>query len=104
MLDDPDYVAGLSEDDKAAFSRRNVFPFSMSVASHEVLQLVGLVAGLPRIGGAGPQRYDGYPGEMRVLKDKVCEDNCEFDALTASAIDLTGNLPVPNALALDDSC
>ena len=43
MLDDPDYIAGLSEEDKAAFSRRNVFPFSMSVAAHEVLQLVGLV-------------------------------------------------------------
>jgi hypothetical protein len=40
-LDDPDYIKGLSEEDKARFSRRNVFPFSMSVAAHEVLQLVG---------------------------------------------------------------
>ena len=104
LMDDPDYVAGLSEEDKAAFSRRNVFPFSMSVAAHEVLQLVGLVTGLPRIGGAGPQRYDGYPGEMCVVRDKVCEGDCEFHALTASAMDLTPNLLVPDARALDDPC
>ena len=104
LMDDPDYVAGLSEEDKAAFSRRNVFPFSMSVAAHEVLQLVGLVTGLPRIGGAGPQRYDGYPGEMCVVRDKVCEDDCAFNALTASAMDLTPNLLVPDARAREDPC
>ena len=91
-LDDPDYVAGLSERDKAAFSRRNVFPFSMSVASHEVLQLVGLVTGLPRIGGIGPQMYDCYPGEMRVLGAVACDDECEFVELTATAVDLSPNL------------
>ena len=92
MLDDPDYIAGLSEEDKAAFSRRNVFPFSMSVAAHEVLQLVGLVTGLPRIGGVGPQRYDCYPGTMRVFPDAACDDECEFAELTATAIDLSPNL------------
>ena len=92
MLDDPDYVAGLSEEDKATFSRRNVFPFSLSVAAHEVLQLVGLVSGLPRIGGVGPQIYDCYPGTMRVLKSQRCDDGCEFAALTATAADLTPNL------------
>ncbi len=92
MLDDPDYIAGLSEEDRAAFSRRNVFPFSMSVAAHEVLQLVGLVTGLSRIGGVGPQRYDGYPGTMRVNRDAVCDDQCEYADLTATAIDLSPNL------------
>ena len=91
-LDDPDYVEGLSEEDKAAFSRRNVFPFSMSVAAHEVLQLVGLVTGLPRIGGKGPQIYDCYPGTMRVLDNMTCEDDCEFNELTATAVDLSPNL------------
>ncbi len=91
-LDDPDYVAGLSETDKAAFSRRNVFPFSMSVAAHEVLQLVGLVTGLPRTGGIGPQIYDCYPGTMRVLYDAICNDDCEFTALTATAVNLSPNL------------
>lgn len=91
QLDSPDYVAGLSEEDRAAIERRNVFPFSMSVAAHEVLQLVGLVTGLPRIGGIGPQKYDAYPGKMEIL-DRVCESECQFAALTATAIDLTPNL------------
>jgi molybdopterin-synthase adenylyltransferase len=91
-LDDPDYVEGLSEEDKAFISRRNVFPFSMSVAAHEVLQLIGLVTGQARIGGRGPQRYHAYPGEMHVL-DAACDPACEFQSLTASAVDLTPNLP-----------
>jgi hypothetical protein len=91
MLDDPDYIAGLSEHDRAALSRRNVFPFSMSVAAHEVLQLVGVVAGMDRIGGAGPQMYHAYPGEMEVMPDG-CAAECEYAELTASAADLTSNL------------
>ena len=67
-----------------------------------VLQLVGLVTGLPRIGGVGPQRYDGCPGEMCVLRDKVCEDDCTLNSLTASAIDLTPNLLVPDVLVSGD--
>lgn len=91
MLDDPDYVRGLSEHDRAALSRRNVFPFSMSVAAHEMLQLVGLVTGMERIGGVGPQMYHAYPGEMQVLPDG-CAADCEYAALTASAADLSSNL------------
>ena len=91
-LDDPDYIAGLSEEDKVAISRRNAFPFSMSVAAHEVLQLIGLVTGVVRIGGLGPQRYDCYPGRMKVQPDAVCNANCEFADLTTTAIDLRPNL------------
>ena len=91
-LDDPDYIAGLSEEDKAAISRRNVFPFSMSVAAHEVLQLIGLVTGLPRIGGSGAQIYNCYPGTMEVMKGRVCAEDCEFARLTATASDLSHNL------------
>ena len=91
-LDDPDYIDGLSEEGKAAISRRNVFPFSMSVAAHEVLQLIGLITGFVRIGGRGPQRYDCYPGTMKVQTDAACNANCEFVDLTATAIDLGPNL------------
>ena len=91
-LDDPDYIKGLSEREKAAVSRRNVFPFSMSVAAHEVLQLIGLVTGCVRIGGCGPQRYDCYPGEMKVERDAACEAGCEYAELTATAADLSSNL------------
>lgn len=91
-FDDLDYIRGLSEIDKAAISRRNVFPFSMSVAAHEVLQLVGLLTGMPKIGGVGPQIYDGYPGEMAANASSRCEPDCDFMALTASGADLAPNL------------
>ena len=87
-LDDPDYIAGLSEEDKAIISRRNVFPFSMSVAAHEVLQFVGLVTGMSRIGGIGPQTYDAFPGAMKVHRERHCDDDCEFAELTATVPDL----------------
>jgi hypothetical protein len=92
-LDDPDYINGLSEAERAQVSRRNVFPFSLSVAAHEVLQLVGLLTGFERIGGAGPQTYHGYPGTMSV-ETLSCTENCEFAALAASAVSLQGNLRV----------
>lgn len=92
LLDDPDYIDGLSPEMKAAFSRRNVFPFSMSVAAHEVLQFVRLVTGLTRVGGIGPQIYNGFPGVMTAQRSKNCEDDCEFNELTATAKDLHPNL------------
>lgn len=91
-LDDPDYLAGLTEAERAAVVRRNVFPFGMSVAAHQVLQMVGLVTGLPRIGGAGPQIYQGYPGEMTVDRGRFCEPGCGYMALMALAPDLGAGL------------
>ena len=91
-LDDPDYIEGLNDEEKAALSGRNVFPFSMSVAAHEVLQLVGLVTGSRRIGGIGPQIYDAYPGAMKVHATAPCDEGCEYAALTATAADLEPNL------------
>ena len=97
-FDDPDYIAGLSENEKAVISRRNVFPFSMSVAAHEVLQLIGLVTGFERVGGCGPQRYDGYPGTMKVDRNAECETGCEFVELEASALDLGLTLKTQSTL------
>src|SRR5581483_7810723 len=45
LLDDPDYLKGLSQAERERYGRRNVFAFSLSVASHQVLQLVGLITG-----------------------------------------------------------
>jgi hypothetical protein len=84
-LDDPDYIAGLSADDRARFNRRNVFAFSLSVASHEVLQLVGLVTGKARIGGIGPQHYHAYPGRMDVEAASGCSPDCDIFGVTAFA-------------------
>jgi len=86
-LDDPEYIAGLSEAEREAISRRNVFPFGMSVAAHQVLQMVGLVTGLQRVGGIAPQMYHAYPGGMEVRRAE-CEAGCEYRGLTASGSDL----------------
>ncbi len=91
LLDDPDYIANLPESERA-LSRRNVFAFSMSVAAHEVLQLIGLVTGFDQIGGAGPQHYHAYPGSMEVDDPTECEAECEYFAETATAADLASNL------------
>jgi molybdopterin-synthase adenylyltransferase len=91
QLDNPDYIQGLPESERARFSRRNIYPFSLSVAAHEALQLVGLLTGMERVGGTGAQRYHAYPGTMTVTRD-ICADDCEFAALTASAADLSRNL------------
>jgi molybdopterin-synthase adenylyltransferase len=95
-LHDPDYIKGLSEAEKARLAGRNVFPFSLSVASHELLQLVGLLTGMERVGGTGPQHYHGYPGELTVSQSS-CESDCEFADLTASATDMTPNLETQTA-------
>jgi hypothetical protein len=91
QLDDPEHIAGLSEVERAALSRRNVFPFGMSVAAHRVLQMVGVVTGLERVGRIGPQMYHAYPGCMEV-REGGCEDECEYRAVTASAQDLRAGL------------
>lgn len=84
-LDDPDYIKGLPEAEKALLARRNVFPFGLAVAAHEVIQAVAIVTGTPRLGALGPQHYACYPGEMSVSQDQTCEQECEYMQATAAA-------------------
>lgn len=91
QLDNPSYIEGLPPEMKASLARQNVFPFSMSVAAHEILQFVGLVTGMKRLGGYGSQMYHCYPGFMEVLNITKCQEDCEYSKLTATAIDLSGN-------------
>lgn len=85
MLDDPDYVRGLSAADRERYGRRNVFAFSLSVAAHQVLQLIGLVTGNRRVGGTGPQTYHAYPGVTEVVEASTCAADCDIAPLTAEA-------------------
>jgi hypothetical protein len=101
-LTDPDYLKGLSEDECQRFGRRNVFAFSLSVAAHEPLQLVGLVAGMDRIGGRGPQRYHCYPGEMMVEEPGSASQTATSSPLTVTAADLTANLRRTTTLPAED--
>lgn len=95
-LDDPRYILGLGPEFDPLLARQNVFPFSLSVAAHEVLQFVGLVTGQRRVGGAGRQVYHCYPGTMEVHEDEECRSDCSYAALLASGADLRGNL-LPDA-------
>lgn len=85
-LDDPDYFAKLPEADRERYARRNVFPFSLAVAGHQTLQLVGIVTGMPRIGGKGPQHYSVYPGEMKADDVTRCDPECEIQPITGTAL------------------
>ncbi len=60
----------------------------MNVAAHQVLQMVGVITGLERVGGIGPQMYHAYPERMDVGDTEQCEADCEYMALTATAVDL----------------
>lgn len=95
-LDEPDYIRNLPPDRTSMLSRRNVFPFSMSVAAHEVLQGIGCVVAMPRLGASAPQFYHCYPGNMECLDIPACGTSCPYNELTASAADLAGNL-LPDA-------
>lgn len=88
LLDDPDYISGLSPQDRERYKGRNVFAFSLSVAAHEVIQLMGMLTRSPRIGGIEPQIYHAYPGSMHVLGSGSCDHDCDISGYTAMATDL----------------
>jgi hypothetical protein len=59
---------------------------------HDVASvLVGLVTGLERVSGIGPQMYHAYPGCMEA-REAACEAECEYSALSASAPNLRAGL------------
>lgn len=85
LLDDSDYIQNLTSAERERYQRRNVFAFSLSVAAHQVLQLVTLVSGNERVGGTGPQTYHAYPGVMEVRQNAACTADCDVRTLTAAA-------------------
>ncbi len=88
QLDNPEYIQGLEANERESYQRRNVFSFSLSVAAHQCIQLVGLVSGNKRICGTGAQTYNAFPGTM-TIGDKIgCSPDCDISPLTAKAIDL----------------
>jgi hypothetical protein len=86
LFDDPDYIENLPDSERSRFERRNVFPFSLSVAAHMSLQLAGLLGAGQRIGGIGPQTYHAYPGTMTARDVEQCDPDCEYSFITASAL------------------
>jgi molybdopterin-synthase adenylyltransferase len=81
-LDDPSYLRGLPQDHR--FRRNeNVFPFSVNLASLEILQLVALVTGIAGITDFGLQRYRYIPGIIEVDTGKTCTSDCDMRELIA---------------------
>ncbi|MEP7119424.1 MAG: ThiF family adenylyltransferase [Byssovorax sp.] len=80
MLDDPSYMSGLPVDHHLK-QNENVFPFSASLASMEVLQFVALTTGLAGWPNLGVQRYRSIPGMMERLPDQHCRDDCPTPTL-----------------------
>lgn len=77
MLNDSSYMASLLNTHR--FKRNeNIFPFSMNLASLEVLQLVEMVTGIGGTHYYGTQRYDYNHGFIRVHDNRACLDGCEF--------------------------
>lgn len=88
LLDDPDYISGLSAEERERYAGRNVFAFSTSVAAHQVIQLLGMLTGMPRVGGSQPQMYHAYPGVMDALGSGNCDPECDIHEYLAEAVDL----------------
>lgn len=76
LLDDPTYINGLPEDHPLR-ARQNVFAFSMSTASLEVLQLISMVVAPQGIADLGGQNYHAVTGTMDI--DAMdCAGNCAY--------------------------
>ena len=81
-LDDPTYIIGLPKDHPLK-TRENVFAFSMSCASLQVLQMLALtIAPLDR-SNPGAQRYHFVGGFMEEPTYDTCHPGCEFPQLIA---------------------
>lgn len=76
LLDDPEYIRGLPED-HALRRNENVFPFSMNVASFEVLQFIRMVVAPGGLADVGGEDYQFALG--RHLRDyKACREECWY--------------------------
>ena len=82
MLDDPSYIEGIPDEERAEASQ-NVFPFSMCIAGHEIVQFVALVTALLDRPDFGEQRYHYNLGEMKV-EEQDCEASCMYAARVAT--------------------
>ncbi|UIJ97411.1 ThiF family adenylyltransferase [Rhizobium leguminosarum] len=96
MLDDPSYIEGLPRD-HALKARENVFAFSMSCASFQVMQMLNYVLkplGLP---GPGQQMYHFVGSFMEPTAAASCDAGCPFTAIVAKGdhcgFDVLGKRP-----------
>jgi hypothetical protein len=85
LLDDPSYLAQL-DPDHVLLRHENVFPFSLNVASLQVLQMATLIVGpIPNLGN---QNYHYASGTLDRIDDHGCDPSCPYPLLLATG-DLT---------------
>jgi hypothetical protein len=100
LLDDPKYIEGLPSDHPLK-SRENVFAFSMSCASLQVLQMLSLVVAPLGLSNPGSQMYHFVGGFMEEPKFGQCDPTCLFPQLIALGdscdIRATGERPLVSA-------
>jgi len=81
-LEDPSYLKGLPRSHRF-LRNENVVPFSMNLASLEVLQFVELVTGIGGMRNFGVQRYRYIPGVLDSNTECQCDASCESSQLVA---------------------
>lgn len=81
-LDDPSYILGLSEDHPAR-RNQNVFAFSLSVASFEVLQFLSMLVVPPDFAKPGAQMYHFVQADLDT-DCRGCKTTCPYPGLTAT--------------------
>jgi hypothetical protein len=87
FLDDPTYIEGLPKDHPFKV-RENVFAFSMSCASLQMLQMLALTLAPLGLSNPGAQLYHFVGGHMEPPNFEPCQPECQF----------------PDLIALGDSC
>lgn len=81
-LDDPAYIAGLSND-HALKHNENVFGFSLSAASFEVLQFLSLIVAPSGIGNPGAQMYHFVTATLDQDSLEACKPGCLYPGYIA---------------------
>jgi len=89
LLDDPNYIAGLPSD-HVIKRNQNVFAFSMSVASFEILQFLSLLVSPSGLNNPGAQIYHFV---ISSLENDV-RDSCNTGCLYPSYIALGDSSPI----------
>lgn len=81
-LDDPRYIESL-DDNHELKRNENVFPFSLNLASLQVLQMVSLVIKPLQISNLGEQNYHAVSGNMDIVYKKTCSQLCLYKNIIA---------------------